>query len=809
MSVRASHQPRAAVDGGAPVTRSELRFGASVFKDRSTSWWLSQLSLFVLLWLSLIKLPDLPTTELDASWRMVIAHATEHGLQFGRDIAFTYGPMGYLLSYTYAGKLLAGNWIWQIGGNLFIAAGLWRFGTMLSTRRTALYYGFLFCLGSIFSDAMLMNFIIVFALMMIRPEFQRWYWLTVIGSFFAIFSLMKFTSLFLCGFIVMAATAFFLSANRRREAAVLGGSFVLGFLVGWVGYGQSLRALPDFIEHGLEVSLGYPGAMAEDAPPAVFWCGLIAALGIGTYFVLYLASERDRLKAWYATSVLGAICLLNWKHGFTRADGHVLAHFIPLLIIVCAYPVLTDDTGRHAKWKALALWVSAVASVAGIAFFMPVIVTMAAQSWNYRVRQVVYTLTHFSAEKNGLRVAWDEAADKVRLKYIPDYVGNERVTHLGDDQGYSLLNGFNFAPMPSIQSYSAYTPALNELNYRFLSAPSGPRYVIQRYQALQPRLPPLEDSLTQKALYQSYYYELEEGGLILWRRPSTGIPNPLETEQLLLDKTVRFDETIPIPETGGRPVWAEVHIASSFLGRLRQLFYKPPHLEFSAEYADGTKERFRFVQAMGKAGFILSPLFRSGKDLIAYQTQNWDHPVTRFSLHHTSGTGRFWRPEITVRLSSIGPFQRASDGLSVKTPERFRMTNQPPIQAEAHVPPMNIFEGGKHLLHMHAPSRLEFNVPEGFSGLSAAFGLMPSAYTPPRATDGVEFSINWIAPSGRTEELYRRVLKPAEVNGDRGLQKLAVDAPQVKGGKLVFLTLPGGAGNTAFDWSYWTDVEFR
>ena len=30
---------------------------------------------------------------------------------------------------------------------------------------------------------------------------------------------------------------------------------------------------------------------------------------------------------------------------------------------------------------------------------------------------------------------------------------------------------------------------------------------------------------------------------------------------------------VELPETGGRPVWAEVHIAPSLLGRLRQFGY--------------------------------------------------------------------------------------------------------------------------------------------------------------------------------------------------------------------------------------------
>lgn len=776
-------------------------------RDRTISWWLGQGALFALLWLSLVKLPDPPSTGLDTSWRMIISYGVEHGLQFGRDIAFTYGPMGYLLSYTYAGKLLVSTWVWQIAGNLVIAAGLWRFGTMLTGGRMALYYAFLFCFGSMFSDAMLMNFIIIFAMMLIRPEFQRWYWLGTVGTFFAIFSLMKFTSLFLCGFIVIVAFGYFWRKRLLREAALLAGSFIVAFLTGWIGYGQSLLLLPDFVRYGLEVSLGYPGAMAEDPAPIIFWLGLTAAGGILIYFWLYFRSETDRIKATYVVLVLGGICLLNWKHGFTRADGHVLAHFIPLLMIACSYPALTQD-GSGSTTKGTALLATAAASIGGMFLFLPVSVTMAPHSWNFRVREVASTLGHFSAQSEYLRRAWVNAARKVALTYIPAYVEKESVTHMGDDQAYSLLNQLNFVPMPTLQSYSAYTPALNRLDLDFLTSPRGPHFVIQRYQALQPRLPPLEDSLTQRLLYQSYYYVMEENGLILWEQPARR-PSLDQNERLLSEKTVRFDEAIFLPESGDRPVWAEVHIAPSLLGRLRQFFYKPPHLEFSVEYRDGTKEHFRFVQAMGKAGFILSPLLRDSKDVIAYQTQKQDRPVKQFMLHPAAGGFRYWKPTIDVKLKAIAPFQHAADGLSVKTPERFRMTSQPPTFVEALVPPAEIFERGKHLLHMHAPSRMEFAALKRFTSITARFGLMPSAYTSPNATDGVEFRITWQAPDGRTQELYRRLLDPVANPEDRGMQSLKVDTPEIDGGKIVFRTLPGAAGNTAFDWAYWTDVEFR
>jgi hypothetical protein len=787
-----------------PQTQPDAKAGHSL------AWWLGQAALYFLLWTSLVKFPDAPSEGLDASWKMVINVASDQHLQFGRDIAFTYGPMGYLLAPIFTGRLYETIVVWQIVGNLFIAAGLWRFGSRLTPGRQALYYAYLFLFGSIFLDAMLMNFILVFALMLLRREGNRWPWLAGTGGAFAAFSLMKFTSLFLCAFVLVIAAAYFCWTRRKTDALILLGSYALCFLAGWVIHGQSLLNLTAFFSNGLQVTAGYAGAMSEYETPQMFRLGLAAAIGVLGYAALYFAAEADRKRGLAVVLSLCAISFLNWKHGFTRADGHVLAHFLLVLMIVCSYPALTDDGGRFSAAKNSALALAAAASLGGMTLFMPTIVTMAAHSWNYRVRDTLDALAHPRAHRASLEQSWQNVFSTVDRPNLRGYMGGGKATHLGDDQAFSILNGFNFTPLPAVQSYSAYTPALNRLDAAFLRSPDGPHYVLHRHRGLSPRLPPLEDSLTQKLLYQTYYYLMEEGGLMLWERPAESDLVTPAPDRPLLDKTVQLGDYVAVPDTGDRPIWAEIHVTKTLLGRLRELVYKAPFLEFEVEYLDGKTERYRFVQAMGAAGFILSPLFRDTSDVVNFQTREFHRPLGRFRVLTVPGGGRYWSSSVKIELRTMDPFQRASTGLSVSTPGRFsRVSNRAPVRLEAQVPPTNIFVGGEHLLHMHAPSRMEFTVPDGFSTLRAQFGLMPNAYQGDNKTDGVEFVIEWLRPDGRTEELFRRYLNPLHVAADRGTQSVTLTPSQIKGGRLIFRTLPGPAGDTGYDWSYWAHLEIK
>src|SRR5688572_17813742 len=95
---------------------------------RGAIWFFGQAALILGVWLGLIRFPVLPTPGLDSSWQMVIAHATAHSMQFGTEIVFTYGPLGYLMVPINVGT---NNWhhlAWQLGANLVFAVAIYCLG---------------------------------------------------------------------------------------------------------------------------------------------------------------------------------------------------------------------------------------------------------------------------------------------------------------------------------------------------------------------------------------------------------------------------------------------------------------------------------------------------------------------------------------------------------------------------------------------------------------------------------------------------------------------------------------------------------
>ena len=76
------------------------------------------------LWLANLHLPSLLAGDaLDLSWQHVIQHLATSGALWGEDVAFTYGPLGWLFSPTFHDPLLLPQL--GLGGLLSLALATW------------------------------------------------------------------------------------------------------------------------------------------------------------------------------------------------------------------------------------------------------------------------------------------------------------------------------------------------------------------------------------------------------------------------------------------------------------------------------------------------------------------------------------------------------------------------------------------------------------------------------------------------------------------------------------------------------------
>ena len=116
---------------------------------------------------------------------------------------------------------------------------------------------------------------------------------------------------------------------------------------------------------------------------------------------------------------------------------------------------------------------------------------------------------------------------------------------------------------------------------------------------------------------------------------------------------------------------------------------------------------------------------------------------------------------------------------------------------------------GRRVIFANAPSELSCQPPPGADRIAAGFGLDPKAFAGAEKSDGVVVEIFEELPSGLRRLLYQRSLRPATDAADCTVQTIELSGLRPVTGMLVFRFSPGPAGNTAYDWSFWTHLRIE
>ncbi|WP_415908502.1 ArnT family glycosyltransferase [Oleiharenicola sp. Vm1] len=181
----------------------------------------------------------------------------------------------------------------------------------------------------------------------------------------------------------------------------------------------------------------------------------------------------------------------------------------------------------------------------------------------------------------------------------------------------------------------------------------------------------------------------------------------------------------------------------------------------------------------------------------------------------------------TFQVRAIG-----ADGTTVESPQATIAVNEgrlPDASAAPFVlprlttpvPPLfvqtpygaNVDESdGRAIYFAHAPSTLAYALPEGARAVRGGFGFRDAAFAPDNRTptDGAEFRVDLVAPSGARHALFSCLLRPTTIAADRGVHPLFVSLPAAAAGsRLEFVITAGPNDNAATDWTFWTDLRIE
>jgi hypothetical protein len=308
----------------------------------------------------------------------------------------------------------------------------------------------------------------------------------------------------------------------------------------------------------------------------------------------------------------------------------------------------------------------------------------------------------------------------------------------------------------------------------------------------------MDDGEALKVLARDYQPVLIERNYLLMRhapRPTAKQPPVLEFE-----KEVVFGEEVDLRGLQGDCHVLSLDIQPNLLGKLTRLFYKLPNLYMAIGTRDGYEFSHRIVPSMMRTGAIIDPVLRTDAD---WTTWVMGKPLTR------PGTLRILHPTMPELYGATMKLQiwRADDVVPVPDPEvcrtlEFSMFEMMPTDVKTIHPLSRNTVDEADVLVVHAPSGMKFEVAAGKHVLTGTYGLVPASYLDYQS-DGASFQVMFESESGEKIPLFSRLLRPLEVEQDRGTHPMRIEFEAESAGTLVLTTGTGPQRNGACDWAFW------
>ncbi len=603
-------------------------------------------------------------TGLDPSWANGITRAAELHFAFGRDIIFTYGPLGYLTAGvtfpdSYRDIVLA-----RICIALIFSVSVVYFSAKLPLRHflltitTIAFASFLVridqataCIGAMAALSML--------LLDRRSKFQS-HEAVAIGVLAGLAILSKFTlgvqflgtvgtllfinagretflgisksparcslSAFL---LAMAATMsatldapnmspsacrllwflcivsivvanYFRPRVSKLSAAALTISAIIVFIL--VAMGDT----KDFLTTSLQISLGYSDAMnivATPNPTAELAMGIL----LEVLLILIAVAQRSVLSNGAIAGLL-IFGWLNFKEGYVReGPGHIIAYLIPMILLFAIM------VGKAKSRRNVALSMLAFAA----AYFSLSAKIVGSPIKNYYTLSSIlalsaeYGLAFESKATAGQHATAFEAdlfddGSTARLQSLPVDVQPWETTVV-------FANDLRWKPEPVFQSVSAYTPALDNLNAQSLSARD--RRVLVDFTAIDGRNFMAESPQARRSLLCNYQLDPRFGQRLAHVKSGEqfAVMFPTHSNKCLsISKEeigpLEWGRAYPLPKSSnGTLTFLALALPYSLRGKITKTLFRGPEVTIEIYDRTGRSVRSRVLPENVVNGFLINP----------------------------------------------------------------------------------------------------------------------------------------------------------------------------------------------------------
>ncbi|WP_160169010.1 exosortase/archaeosortase family protein [Bradyrhizobium sp. Ai1a-2] len=566
------------------------------------------------------------------------------GAQWGPDVVFTYGPLGFLAWWPvypeFVKPVLAYRVVLALVTATLIIAMVWRYFANTWARSLALVLAlgnaYLWFIG--WNEAMWIAPALCVGILCLSTPDKLPPWLVVLlyvaTAIIGTAALVKFS---LTTIYVGVYALIGLRDLARRSFPALSLFFIASLLVSWLLAGQHLANLPAWFLTSADLSAGYSDAMSKGFwypyGPVTVAITYIAALSL---ILIPMLSRQPLLGRLLLILLAAGVSAVNLKHAF---GGNQIEQSV---ILVGISALLLGFVGSIWSRAAAAICIGACCVVLSLTNFQP--------------RDLLLGFGQARAQAFGMNSAlvgnYDAAAGERmfqqirRLAALPDEFTGTADVYPRKTGVILAAPNLIYHPRPAYLSLNAHTEKLAEQNALFLRSARAPQWVlfeIRPEERVNNRYAATDDGPSWPEIWSRYDLAYT-GTLLVYRRR----PEPRQLAFHPLERgNVGFEQVINInPEIR---TWARIDVHRTLLGALVGAIYKAPQVLVNIVCEDGLTATYQIVPALGRAGFLLTPSINSSAEFAALSGRR----VKTIRLSVENGNHWFYKSVFGLELSEL------------------------------------------------------------------------------------------------------------------------------------------------------------
>ena len=602
---------------------------------------------------------------LEASWQYALNYLPNSGLEYGADVTFPYGPLGFLLHPM------------DVGYNLAIAAGfrlvihlLFGIAIAYAGLKVGLFPALLFMVTYLFAILFGLQYeshlVIVGALwaaIAVRHANAGNILLPPLAALTGISLFIKPTlALCLLTMLALAELARLLRGYTHFYSVLLR-SFVPFAVVSaalWLHFFGAAEPFRAWVLMTLEYMRYNAVAMALEGPQSELYAGLLCVAAFIGASILWMGM---RSEVSVAAIILFPTLFTLFKQGFERQDAHVLFFFAPYIGILGVLVLICRRFNELALacllFLGATLLVIPIASARNAFYYGGAIDLVSGKQGLANVKAMA------NLSETRLRLT-EQSQKNIASLDLPEawtlliQENHGTMDVLPFEITFCPANGIPWLPNPTVHSYVAYTAFLDARLARHFSTASGPDFLLLIWQDVDERFLPYDVPATWRTLIKHYRLvdvEPERALLLLVRRAIPVDFSPLPST----DETLSADEWVEVPSTEGM-LLAAPHFQLTREGLFMKTALRIPPIFIEFELADGETQRRRILPESAANGIVVNRPSLELSDAIRAFSELSPRSVTRFRI---TGPGtRYYAQTMPMTLTQVNVIVRSENQLA-------------------------------------------------------------------------------------------------------------------------------------------------